>query len=175
MPSPKSLLLLLALVTVIPTALAAPGDVLYVKGNNVRVRTAPSVKAPILRQVHYGHVVIEIERQGEWVKVSLGRGQVQIAWIHGSLVERVLHSGDTGSGVIFPPPEVPNDAPRRWISREDAPSADISLRCNAFATSPPYLWKTLWRNVVFMLHHDFISSPGGQRKMPCERKSADTN
>jgi SH3-like domain-containing protein len=89
MPIPKHVLLIAVLLFADMTVLAAPGDVLYVKGNNVRVRAAPGLKAAILRQVHYGHVVIEIQRQGEWVKVSLSQSNGTIGWIHTSLVQDV--------------------------------------------------------------------------------------
>jgi hypothetical protein len=71
------------------TTLAAPGDTLYVRGNNVNVRAAPSLKAMVLLQVHYGHVVIEIERQGRWVKVSLSHTEGRTGWIHASLLHAV--------------------------------------------------------------------------------------
>lgn len=71
------------------TTLAAPGDTLYIRGNHVNVRAAPTLKAPILQQVHYGQVVIEIGRQGKWVKVSLSRSKVKMGWIYGTLVKQV--------------------------------------------------------------------------------------
>jgi hypothetical protein len=70
-------------------ALAVPGDTLYVRGNNVNVRAAPSLKAPVHRQVHYGHVVIEIRRQGRWVNVSLSHTGGGTGWIHTSLLRAV--------------------------------------------------------------------------------------
>ena len=50
----------------------------------------------MLRQVHYGQVVIEIERQVRWVKVSLSRSEVKVGWIYGTLVEKVPQSDDIG-------------------------------------------------------------------------------
>ncbi len=76
------------------TALAAPGDTLYVRGNNVNVRTAPRLTATVMMQVHYGYVVIEIQRREAWVNVSLPRTQGKTGWIHASLLRRVTsHSG----------------------------------------------------------------------------------
>ncbi len=76
------------------TALATPGDTLYVRGNNVNVRTAPRLTATVMMQVHYGYVVIEIQRRGAWVNVSLPRTQGKTGWIHASLLRRVTsHSG----------------------------------------------------------------------------------
>jgi hypothetical protein len=153
---PQHVLLLAALLFSVTASLAAPGDTLYVKGNNVRVRTAPSVKAQVLRQVHYGHVVIEIERQGEWVKVSLGQGQVKIGWIHGSLVEKVSQSGGTGSGVILSPTEFHNLTPldsgfpdRMLLQRQTSPcDAMPSLLLHRFsgADDAPVVWDS--RNVL---------------------------
>jgi hypothetical protein len=71
------------------TTLAASGDTLYVRGNHVNVRAAPSLKAMVLRQVHYGHVVIEIEQRGRWVKVSLSHTEGRTGWIHTSLLHTV--------------------------------------------------------------------------------------
>lgn len=68
---------------------AAPGDTLYVRGNNVNVRSAPSLHAKVLRQVHYGHVVIEIQRQKQWVKVSLAHSAVKTGWIYAPLLRAV--------------------------------------------------------------------------------------
>ena len=50
----------------------------------------------MLRQVHYGQVVIEIERQVRWVKVSLSRSEVKVGWIYGTLVEKVPQNDDIG-------------------------------------------------------------------------------
>ena len=95
MPTPKQLLLLPVLLFSALTAFAAPGDTLYVRGNNVRVRAAPTLQAMVLEQVHYGHVVIEIRRQGKWVHVSLAQGKVKTGWIHASLLDKVPRR-DTG-------------------------------------------------------------------------------
>ena len=80
----------MVLITGANLAPAASGDTLYVRGNNVKVRAAPSLQAPALRQVHYGQVVIELHRRGVWVRVSLSGGQVKTGWIHASLLQIVL-------------------------------------------------------------------------------------
>ena len=71
------------------TSYATPGDTLYVRGNNVNVRAAPSLRADVLRQVHYGHVVIEIRRQKQWVHVSLSHSAVKTGWIYAPLLRAV--------------------------------------------------------------------------------------
>jgi uncharacterized protein YgiM (DUF1202 family) len=68
---------------------AAPGDTLYVRGNHVNVRSAPSLRAQVLRQVHYGHVVIEIRRHKQWVHVSLAHSAVKTGWIYAPLLRAV--------------------------------------------------------------------------------------
>jgi uncharacterized protein YgiM (DUF1202 family) len=90
MPVLKPVPLLLVLLLTATMTQADPGDTFYVRGNNVNVRAASSLKAPILQQVYYGQVVIEIERKGKWVKISLSRGKVKIGWIYGMLVKKVL-------------------------------------------------------------------------------------
>lgn len=99
----RSLLLLSVLGLWAPAVLAAPGDTLYVRGNNVNVRAQPSLDAVVLRQVHYGHLVIELQRRDNWIQVYLTRGRVHSGWIHHSLLALVpyrnghMRRQDTGS------------------------------------------------------------------------------
>lgn len=95
MPRAVALTFLTALVFLAVAALAAPGDTLYVQGNGVNVRTAPSLKATVKRQVHYGHVVIELQRQGAWVHVSVSHTGGKTGWIHASLLHTVPHDRPT--------------------------------------------------------------------------------
>ncbi|MGH6900389.1 MAG: SH3 domain-containing protein [Geminicoccaceae bacterium] len=64
-------------------ALGAPGDVLMVTGNNVNVRTGPGLEHDVSRQVDRDQRVIEIEREGDWVRAEIAGAA---GWIHGSLV-----------------------------------------------------------------------------------------
>lgn len=84
-----SVILLGMFLLVRTAAVAAPGETLYVHGNHVNVRAAPSRSAKILQQVHYGHVVIEIQRRRQWVNVSLAHAAVKTGWIHASLLRAV--------------------------------------------------------------------------------------
>jgi uncharacterized protein YgiM (DUF1202 family) len=84
-----SVILLGMLLLARTTAVAAPGDTLYVHGNHVNVRSAPSRNAKVLQQVHYGYVVIEIQRRHQWVNVSLAHAAIKTGWIHASLLRAV--------------------------------------------------------------------------------------
>ena len=68
---------------------AASGDTLYINRHTVNVRSGPSLKTTILRHLHRGHVVIELDRKGDWVKVSLSHTEPKVGWIHASLLQLV--------------------------------------------------------------------------------------
>ncbi len=78
---------------------ASPGKTLFVQGDLVNIRRAPSMEAPVLFQLGRGHRLIEIERRGPWVKVDIFRF-VEKGWVHDSLVGPRLPE-DAGA----PPPE----------------------------------------------------------------------
>ena len=85
-----------ALCIVIPLAAsAAPGDSLYALGNNVNVRSAPSMSAEVIIQVNLGHKLIEFRRQGEWVEVGVARTGGKSGWVHSNLVGAVSPGGAT--------------------------------------------------------------------------------
>ena len=67
-------------------ATAAPGDVLYSKGDNVNVRAEPSMKATVILQIDRGHKLIEFDRAGDWVNVGVERTGGKDGWVHESLV-----------------------------------------------------------------------------------------
>lgn len=85
----RLLCLLMAMLSLPCTALATPGETFYVRTNNVNVRTAPSLHATVIMQVHYGHVVIEIQRHPPWVHVSVSQTRGRTGWIHASLLRIV--------------------------------------------------------------------------------------
>lgn len=85
----RFLFLVTALLSLPWRVLATPGETFYVRSNNVNVRTAPSLHAAVLMQVHYGHVVIEIQRRAPWVHVSVSQTSGKTGWIHASLLRVV--------------------------------------------------------------------------------------
>jgi N-acetylmuramoyl-L-alanine amidase len=67
-------------------ALGAAGDVLVVTGDDVNVRAGPGVDHPVSRQVDRDQQVVEIAREGEWVRAEIaGTGGAE-GWIHASLL-----------------------------------------------------------------------------------------
>jgi hypothetical protein len=67
--------------------LGAQGDVLTVAGDNVNVRSGPGTTHAVTRQLARAQRLVEIERQGDWVRAEIaGTGGAQ-GWIHASLVE----------------------------------------------------------------------------------------
>ncbi|MGH6921087.1 MAG: SH3 domain-containing protein, partial [Geminicoccaceae bacterium] len=67
-------------------AQGAAGDVLTVTGDNVNVRTGPGIDQAVSRQVDRDQRVIEIERDGDWVRAEIEGATGAEGWIHGSLL-----------------------------------------------------------------------------------------
>ncbi len=74
---------------------AAAGDTLYVQGSNVNMRKGPSTKHTVILQLHKGHKIIEISRQGKWIEVRADRTGGKTGWIHSSLVGEKSNRGST--------------------------------------------------------------------------------
>lgn len=67
-------------------AVAATGDVLKVTAERANLRAGPSDKAQQRGQVQAGDDLIELQRQGEWVGVRVGRTGEE-GWIYSKLVQ----------------------------------------------------------------------------------------
>lgn len=67
-------------------AIAATGDVLKVTAERANLRAGPSDKTEARGQVQSGEEVIELQRQGDWVGVRVGRTGEE-GWIYGNLVQ----------------------------------------------------------------------------------------
>lgn len=92
------------------TALAATGDALIVTGDGVNVRSGPGTDAGIKMRVHRNQQVIELERQGEWVRAEIAGTDGEEGWIHGSLLE-ALQGRAAPAPAAQPPSEVAARAP----------------------------------------------------------------
>lgn len=77
----------MALVGVGGVALADSGDTLRVTGQGVNVRSGPSTSNRIVLQVNRNREAIELERQGDWVRVEVTGTGGREGWIHSSLLE----------------------------------------------------------------------------------------
>ena len=78
------LLLLLALGS---ASNAAPGDVLYVQASGANVRQFPSLEAAVLTTLSRGSKVVEIRREGDWIRVRMEPSGDKSGWVHGSLLQ----------------------------------------------------------------------------------------
>ena len=67
-------------------ALAAAGDTLVVTGDAVNVRFGPSTNTRIRQRVARDQQVMELQREGDWVRVEIVDGEGREGWIHGSLL-----------------------------------------------------------------------------------------
>jgi hypothetical protein len=67
-------------------ALAAAGDTLVVTGDGVNVRFGPSADARVKMRVYHDQQVMELEREGDWVRAEIAGSGGQDGWIHGSLL-----------------------------------------------------------------------------------------
>jgi len=85
---------------------AATGDPLVVTGDGVNVRSEPSTDSRILMQVYRDRQVIELERQGAWVRAEIAGTDGLEGWIHGSLL-----APPEGATLATPPAAEPEPEP----------------------------------------------------------------
>ena len=85
--------------------LAATGDVLKVKAERANLRAGPSEKSEARGQLQTGDDVIELQRQGDWIGVRVGRTGEE-GWIYSSLVE-LASASRLGREVAPSGPSVP--------------------------------------------------------------------
>ena len=64
---------LLGCLGVATAAHATPGNTLYAQDSNLNVHEAPSASAPVVMQLDRGRKLVEIKREGSWVKVGIYR------------------------------------------------------------------------------------------------------
>lgn len=83
------------------TVLAAPGDSLSVLGDNVNVRTGPSLKHPVVLKLHKGHTVVEFQRNDEWVKIGEEKTGEELGWIHSSMTGRGTAEGSASYSPVI--------------------------------------------------------------------------
>jgi hypothetical protein len=100
-------------------ALAATGDALIVTGNGVNVRAAPSGDAAIRMRVYRDQQVIELEREGSWVRAEIAGTDGQEGWIHSSLLAYPDRNGPPDQALVRAPSDVAPSAPA-----DDEPARD---------------------------------------------------
>ncbi|MEM7021279.1 MAG: SH3 domain-containing protein [Pseudomonadota bacterium] len=77
-------------------AVAAVGDVLIVTGDGVNVRVGPSGDSAIRLRVSRDRQVIELQREGSWVRVEISGTTGQEGWIHSSLLAEPSEAAASG-------------------------------------------------------------------------------
>lgn len=70
------------------SAIAASGDVLFVKGSSVNVREGPGTDTDVVAKVNAGHKVSEIGRKGRWIHVLLLGSAQKKGWVREDLLSR---------------------------------------------------------------------------------------
>lgn len=81
--------------------LGAEGDVLTVVGDNVNVRSGPGTEHAVTQQVSREQRVVEIERQGDWVRAEIAGAGGAAGWIHAALL---APSGESAVAGAAPEP-----------------------------------------------------------------------
>ncbi|MEX2650250.1 MAG: SH3 domain-containing protein [Alphaproteobacteria bacterium] len=75
-------------------ARAEPGDALAVTGDRVNLRDGAGSDSDVLTTLERGAALVEIERDGKWVRVRVEDGLVEEGWIHVSFVApRAVEAG----------------------------------------------------------------------------------
>jgi Bacterial SH3 domain len=110
----RSLLAGFALMLLGAAALAATGDLLVVTGDFVNVRAGPSGDAPVLMRVHSDQQVVELQREGSWVRAEIAGTDGEEGWIHSSLLAPLRPA----------PPEVEPPAPEAPRGEQRPPQAE---------------------------------------------------
>ncbi|WGF87788.1 SH3 domain-containing protein [Marinivivus vitaminiproducens] len=87
-----------ALLSLVATSLAAPGDLHRVSGVVVNLRAGPSDDTNVRGQVEQGEQLIEVTRQGAWYGVRVLRTGEE-GWVYGDLIEQVSASSFGAGGV----------------------------------------------------------------------------
>ncbi len=85
------LLLVLALAS---ASNAAPGDVLYVQATGANVRQFPSLQATVLTTLSHGSKVVEVRREGDWIRVRSAQPNGTEGYVHSSLLQSAPASDD---------------------------------------------------------------------------------
>ena len=76
-------------------ATADTGDRLYVKYPVVNLRSGPDITYPVTLKLNKGTALIEVQRQGSWVQVATGRGDVKSGWLYADLLRPAKDASKT--------------------------------------------------------------------------------
>ncbi len=114
------------LISSIPPATAAEGDLWAIDRQNVNVRSGPSTSTDVLMTINPGARIVEIAAKGEWFFVEFP-DQGRRGWVYGPLLVK------PGAAAAAPAPaETPKPAPAEVVAGDDARDADLEA-----AATPP--------------------------------------
>jgi len=73
---------------------AAPGDVLYVQASAVNVHQFPNLEGAVLTRLSRGSKVVEVRREGDWIRVRNYQPNSAEGYVRGSLLRSTPPSND---------------------------------------------------------------------------------
>ena len=73
---------------------AAPGDVLYVQVSGVNVRQFPNSEGAVLTRLSRGSKVVEVRREGGWIRVRNYQPNSVEGYVHGAFLRSAPPSND---------------------------------------------------------------------------------
>jgi Bacterial SH3 domain len=118
---PASFAASFALLLLAGAALADTGDALIVTGDGVNVRAGPSEDAAIRMRVHRDQQVIELQREGDWVRAEIAGTDGQEGWIHSSLLAEPAEEADQPETEAPDPPADAGAAAAATLEEEAVP------------------------------------------------------
>lgn len=143
---------LAGLVLIGGAASAETGDSLIVTGDGVNVRTEPTTESDILTRLYRDQEVVEVERQGDWVRAEIAGTDGEEGWIHGSLLappggdeaaaaEREAEAGETAAPteIAVTPAEDGGDASAAMPEPAAGPEAAELVGVERFREAVTYL------------------------------------
>jgi uncharacterized protein YraI len=82
----RTVIAILAVFGLLAWSISASAQDLAVTGERVNLRSEPSTAADVVSVLTRGQALLELERQGEWVRVRSAGDPPDEGWVHGSLV-----------------------------------------------------------------------------------------
>lgn len=107
---------------------AAGGDPLVVTGDGVNVRNGPGTQNRIVMRVYRNREVVEIGREGDWVRVEIAGTGGREGWIHGSLLASPGSLGAAGRQAAVTPERQPAADPLPTVGAAPEPAETAGVR-----------------------------------------------
>jgi len=91
----RAVCVVFVLVLAAATVSAAPGNQLFINGENVNMRSGPGTSFAVVAKLARGQELVEFGRQDEWVNVGVARPGGHAGWVHTSLVSKSIPGDET--------------------------------------------------------------------------------